>query len=367
MYFPNYYLPTTNYFGMVKYTMVKDDELQRCISILQKGGLIVAPSDTVYGLVCDATNEEAVKKLIAIKNRPFGKPISVFVDGFAMLEQIVEVGNKLSTLTSLLPGPFTVVLPSKHVTSYLLESERKTLGVRYTQSAWIQELVQRYGKPLTATSANISGRPPHYDSQAFIDELSVEKRAIIDHVVSFGKLPHNKPSTLIDLSGDGMKLLRKGEILPHSDSTFTSFSARETQKTAYFILDKYLHLGSKKPIVFILEGEMGAGKTVFAQGMGARLGVHAVISPTYVIYYEYKVATDDIALFLHADLYNIEESAEFDNLGIEQYLIPHTVVCVEWGNRMGKLFEVLKKKAQVISVEISYVSETERRISITKL
>ncbi|MCX6730473.1 MAG: Sua5/YciO/YrdC/YwlC family protein, partial [Candidatus Roizmanbacteria bacterium] len=102
-------------------------ELQRCISILQSGGLLVAPSDTVYGLVCDATNEEAVKKLIAVKNRPWGKPISVFTDGFEMMSSLVELGSHKALLQTLLPGPFTIILPSKHKVCSLLESERKTL------------------------------------------------------------------------------------------------------------------------------------------------------------------------------------------------------------------------------------------------
>ena len=142
--------------------MSKKLDLQRCINILKSGGLIVTPSDTVYGLVCDATNEYAVKKLITVKNRPWGKPISVFTDGFEMIQPLVEIGNHKPLLQSLLPGPFTIVLPSKHKTSPLLESEKKTLGIRFPAFPWITELVHAYGGPLTATSANVSGRSPHY-------------------------------------------------------------------------------------------------------------------------------------------------------------------------------------------------------------
>jgi len=85
--------------------MGDNDELQRCINVLRHGGLIVAPSDTVYGLVCDATNEEAVKKLIAVKNRPWGKPISVFTDGFEMIESLVETTSHEATLRTLLIHP----------------------------------------------------------------------------------------------------------------------------------------------------------------------------------------------------------------------------------------------------------------------
>jgi len=347
--------------------MGKNDDLQRCIKILGSGGLIVAPSDTVYGLVCDATNEEAVKKLIAVKNRPWGKPISVFVDSFEMMESIVQITNHERLLKSLLPGPFTIVLPSKNAVSPLLESERKTLGVRFTTSQWIQDLVHEYGKPLTATSANISGRPPHYESHGFTNELSEEKKKYIDSVIEGGKLPRNKPSTIVDLTGSSLKLLRQGDVLPLSQQSFTSSSAQETKKIAAFLIEKYAQNEEIKPLVFILEGEMGVGKTVFAQGMGEYLGAEKIVSPTYVIYYEYPVNKKSFSMFLHADLYNIEEAEEFSHLGFEEYLKKGTVLCIEWGDRIGPLFKKIKELAKVIVVEMNYIAENERTVTVKEL
>ncbi|MFH0773295.1 MAG: L-threonylcarbamoyladenylate synthase [bacterium] len=342
-------------------------ELQRCINILNEGGLIVAPSDTVYGLVCDATNEKAVKKLIAVKNRPWGKPISVFTDGFPMINSLVEVGDHQALLATLLPGPFTIILPSKHITCSSLESERKTLGIRFPAYGWIQDLVHAYGKPLTATSANISGRPPHYEAQGFIKELSKEKSKLIDCIVDKGKLPHNKPSTIIDLTGSSLQLLRQGDILPLTKQSFTSRSAQETKNIASYLVRKYSSYCKQKPVVFILEGEMGVGKTVFAKGLGHFLGLDDIVSPTYVIYYEYPTVTDFVKLFLHADLYNIEESGEFAHLGLEKYFNKETMICVEWGNRIGPLFEYMKKKSHVVLVKISYKSEKQRVITVKDL
>lgn len=347
--------------------MGENAELQRCINILKVGGLIVAPSDTVYGLVCDATNESAVQKLIQVKNRPPGKPISVFTDGFEMIDRLVETSSHKEILKQLLPGPFTVILPSKHIVCSLLESERKTLGVRFTTFQWIQELVHLYGKPLTATSANISGRPPHYEPKGFIDNLPAGKKQLIDHIVDFGKLPHNKPSTIVDLTGSSLQLLRKGDILPTNKHSFTSTSSQETKKIAEFLLDKYAQKMDGKPLVLILEGEMGVGKTVFAQGLGRYLGEDHVVSPTYVIYYEYPVDKNKITMFLHTDLYNIEESEEFTHLGIEEYLKKGTVICIEWGNRIGPLFEKIKEKSKIVMVEMSYINETNRAISVKEL
>jgi len=347
--------------------MGDNDELQRCINVLRHGGLIVAPSDTVYGLVCDATNEEAVKKLISVKNRPWGKPISVFTDGFEMIESLVETTSHEATLRTLLPGPFTVILPSKNKVCHLLESERNTLGIRLPIHAWIQDLVRAYGKPLTATSANISGKAPHYEAQGFMNELSTEKKKLIDLVIDFGKLPRNKPSTIVDLSGETLKLIRQGDIVPSSKHSYTSTSALETKKLGSYIAEKFAQSCSDKPTVFIIEGEMGAGKTVFAQGMGSYFGIDSVISPTYVIYYEYKTHHDLVHTFIHADLYNIENSDEFLHLGLEEYLKKGTVICIEWGNKAGPLFDVIKKTSHVITVEIAYKTETSRSITIKEI
>lgn len=347
--------------------MGPNSDLKRCINILKDGGLIVAPSDTVYGLVCDATNEVAVRKLIQVKNRPWGKPISVFTDGFEMMEKYVDLTPHTELLKKLLPGPFTVILPSRQLVCPLLESERKTLGVRYTTYPWIQELVHTYGKPLTATSANISGRPPHYDPKGFINELSAEKKSQIDYVADVGKLTHNRPSTIVDLTGSSLQLLRKGDIMPLNEDTFTSTTSEETKKIAGYLIQKFVQHGMKQPLVFILEGEMGVGKTVFAKGLGIYLGAEDIISPTYVIYYEYPIQKNGLNMFLHADLYNVEEQEEFSHLGIEEYLKAGTVLCIEWGNRIGPLFDKIKKNAKVVMVEMSYLNEMERSISVKEL
>lgn len=347
--------------------MANNDELQRCVDILRQGGLIVAPSDTVYGLVCDATNENAVKKLIAVKNRPWGKPISVFTDGFEMIESLTHTSQHSAILHTLLPGPFTVILPSRNKVCNLLESERNTLGVRLPIYKWIQDLVHIYGKPLTATSANISGKAPHYEASGFMNELSETKKKLIDMVVDSGKLPRNKPSTIVDLSGESLQLLRQGDILPVTKYSYTSNNAQETKKLGSHVAEKYTSMNSEKPVVFIVEGEMGAGKTVFAQGMGRYFGIENIISPTYVVYYEYKTKHNLIKTFIHVDLYNIENTDEFTHLGLEEYLKKGTVMCIEWGNKIGPLFDFIKKTAHVIPIEISYKTESVRLITIKEI
>lgn len=340
---------------------------KHAIETLKNGGLLIAPSDTVYGLLVDATNEKAVKKLIRFKNRPSGKPISVFVSDFSMLKRCVKVTSKqLHLLAELLPGPFTVVLASKHRVSKLLESEKGTLGVRLIDYPFIKKLVTEFGKPVSATSANLSGRSPYYQIEPLLRSLSEKKHELIDLVVNAGKLPHNKPSTVIDLTTSKIKTLRKGDIIQISKQSFVSTSDLQTKKIGQYLLKKYNTHTAKKPLVFVIEGELGVGKTMMIKGIAEVLGVHTIISPTYVVYYEYKIRRNDIKTLYHFDLYQVEDREEFKYLHIGDLLKSHTLLCFEWGEKTAEIMKELKHKANVVHIAMKYISETEREIKISR-
>ena len=138
-------------------------KLHEALKVLKNGGLVIVPSDTVYGVAVDATNENAVKKLIEFKSRPPGKAISVFCGSIDRLMEYVDVSaSQKNVIKELLPGSYTLVLASKHKVSSLLEAENGTLGVRVPQSDFVNELVNAFGRPITATSANRAGQSPHY-------------------------------------------------------------------------------------------------------------------------------------------------------------------------------------------------------------
>lgn len=335
----------------------------RIIQTLLSGGLVIVPSDTVYGAVVDATNEEAVKKLIAFKNRPWGKPISVFVSDREMIRSLTVTTEKQEQmLDQLLPGPYTIILPSKHNTSKLLESERGSLGVRLPTNLFITELTRIYGKPLTATSANLSGRSPHYSIESLLKQFPESKKKLIDLIVDGGKLPHNKPSTIIDLTGDEVKMLRKGDLVTTDAKTFKTTSPVETHRIADYVLSKVID--TTKPTVILLEGDLGAGKTEFMKGVGDSLGIDDIISPTYVITFEYKPAKGHFSMLHHFDLYQIERDEEYNYLGIEEMLKPGALLCFEWGDRSGQLINKLKEKARIVYITIKQVSERERQITV---
>lgn len=336
---------------------------------LEHAGLVIAPSDSVYGALVDATNQKAVKTLISFKKRPPGKPISVFVSDMKMFQEHAFVSKEQkAVLHRILPGPFTVVLPSQHKLMSLLESEDKTIGLRYPDYPFITDFIAFYGKPVTATSANLSSRPPHYAISSLLHGLPQYKQDMIDLIIDAGQLPQNKPSTVIDLSGEKIQTLRAGDIEYESHSGFITRDPEQTHKTGAFIAKQILENEAlQRPIIFILHGPLGAGKTQFVKGMGSYLNISDIISPTYVISYEYDISYHTyFDTFMHVDLYNIISEEELAHIGLINSL-EKKIICIEWGEKMGSYLSSLKDHAQVYDIDIQYVSETARSISIKKI
>jgi len=334
--------------------------INQTIKILNLNGLVVFPSDTVYGLLCDATNKTAVKKLIAFKNRPPGKAISVFCN-FELIDELVKINKQQKKIVKeILPGPFTVILPSKHKVDKLLESEKRSLGIRIPMYRYIEILVNKFKKPITATSANLAGRSAHYSVNTLLDKTSEKQKKLIDLVVDSGTLPKNKPSTVVDLTEYNVKILRQGDVnFSNKSKIFLSKSASKTKDIASRVISSEARNLAKrklrKPLIFIIEGELGVGKTVFVKGLGESLGINNIVSPTFVIYYQYEN-------FYHFDLYRIEEKEELKHLGIEKLLIPGNILCFEWGEKAGEIINLLKEKGKIVYVKIKYVDEKTREI-----
>ncbi len=335
------------------------------IKTLRSGGLVVYPSDTVYGFLADAKNTSAVTKLINVKKRPFGKPISVFLPGFESINEYVDTNKKQqSLLEQLLPGPFTIVLPSKHNVCSYLESEKGSLGIRIPDYKPVQSLVQAFGSAVTATSANISGKGPHYTIDSFLKTLSKKRLSQIDLIVDAGKLPYNKPSTVIDLTEDSIKVLRKGDILLTDLDEFESSSPKQTRKIAQFIFKNYL-LTSKQNSVFVfLEGDLGAGKTEFTKGIGKMLGVTDIVSPSFVGFYEYDISDCRFKKLIHFDLYNINDKSELDYFNLETFCQGDNIVIIEWGQKIKGLIDQLKKQTKIFYLQILYQDKNKRLIKL---
>lgn len=349
-----------------KDSITQKELIKEIKSVILAGGLVVLPSDTVYGLCVDARSKTAVEKLIAFKRRPAGKPISVFVGSVDRAHTYVALNKSQNALLDqLAPGPYTFVLPSKGVLRPELESEQGNLGIRIPNNTFINDLVESLDFPITATSANLAGSPPHYSVESLLESLSDKKKQEIDLIIDAGKLPYNKPSTVLDLSQETVAVLRAGDA--QVSESYTPTSALQTATIGKKILAHLKKKALDKPAIIILQGELGAGKTTLIKAIGGELGINNIVSPTYVVCYEYPTTDKHFKLFHHCDFYNIKEGDELNFLGIDQMLKPNTLVAIEWGEKSGPIFDLLTSKASVAIISMSYISQDSRKIDITYL
>ena len=340
--------------------------VEKTSAILNRGGLVISPSDTVYGLLVRADSEQAIRKLINFKNRPPGKPISIFLRSIKEISRYAFVTEKKYRLIkTILPGRYTVVLNSRHKLSSLLEAEKGTLGVRVIKNLFINSLLSRSYYPLTATSANLSNRPPVHSISSFLGKISKEKKQLIDLVVDGGRLPRYKPSTVIDLSGGKIKTLRKGDkIFPEKKRPVT-FSEEETKKIALNLLADIKDEFNKRAVVILLRGPLGVGKTVFVKAIGAALKIERIVSPTFVIYWEYPVINKVIKKLYHFDLYRLNEEEELTRLRMDRLFKKGNLICIEWGEKIAAMINRLEEKVFLIDIEMRYLNENKRRIIIS--
>ncbi|MBT3293392.1 threonylcarbamoyl-AMP synthase [Candidatus Peregrinibacteria bacterium] len=186
--------------------------LSEAIDVIKKGGVIAHATETCYGLACDLTNPEAVKRLFQIKNRPINMPVSGLFESTEQSKQYVIWNEEAEALADkYLPGPITIILPLLS-TLYPTPDGGETLGIRVSDYSEAMELVKEFGVPLTTTSANIHGEPAPYSVKE-INEQYEGKDFAPDLILDSGKLTAQPPSTVVDFSKEKMQVLRKGTIL----------------------------------------------------------------------------------------------------------------------------------------------------------
>ena len=176
---------------------------------IQQGKVLVCPTDTVYGLVCDATNEKAVEKVFKIKRRVAKKPIPIFVKDTKMAKKLAKIDKKQEKfLKSVWPGKVTVVLRPKKKFPKGIGKPKKEIGLRIPNYKFINQLLSIVDCPLTGTSANISGKPPSTKIKEVLEQFKNQK-SLPDLVIDVGNLKPSKPSTVIDLTTSPPKILRQ--------------------------------------------------------------------------------------------------------------------------------------------------------------
>jgi L-threonylcarbamoyladenylate synthase len=186
--------------------------IEETVKVIKKGGAVIVPTDTVYGLTVNVLNEKAVRRLFLIKKRPFNKPFSVFVKDFKMAEKLACIGGKKEKiLRKFWPGQITFILKKKEIFPNFLTANKKTIGLRIPDCLIIKNLFNFLNFPLIGTSANISGKPASGEIKKIIKQFQSKKNKP-DLILDAGNLPESKPSTIVDLTLSAPKVLRKGKI-----------------------------------------------------------------------------------------------------------------------------------------------------------
>ena len=184
--------------------------LGECAEIIQRGGTVAIPTETVYGLAANALDPIAVNRIFHAKGRPADNPLIVHVVSTEQLEQLVsEIPPKASSLIKTFwPGPLTLILKRTDIVPDITTGGLNTVAVRMPADIIAQELIRLSGKPLAAPSANISGRPSPTTASHVLHDLEGK----IDAVIDAGNTCIGVESTVIDMSGEKPALLRPGYI-----------------------------------------------------------------------------------------------------------------------------------------------------------
>lgn len=340
--------------------IIKEDKeaIKEAVKVLTGGGLVVFPTETVYGIGADATNPEAIKKLTRYKNRPFGKPYSIAVANQKMAEEYVELNQTAKNLyKQFLPGPITIVSKGKHKVAPGIESETRTLGIRIPDYPLVIKIVKKLGRPITATSANASYQKRPYKISDILDNISDKQKSLIDLIIDAGELPRNEPSTVIDTTLDDPVVLRQGEIRLKDKNEVLSRSEENTQNIAKELFQRYEEYLGKRPLVFALEGPMGAGKTQFTKGLARAMGIkEEVVSPTFSLVLEYPHLS-------HFDAWRLQDSSELEALGFTKMLEDkNLVISIEWAEKVADIIKKYRDQAVIIWVKIKYGKGVNERL-----
>ena len=201
--------------------------VDRAATVIEAGGAIAYPTETFYGLGVDASNEAAIRKIFDIKGRNFNNPVSVIIgkpDQLpALVLKVTDTAQKL--IDTFWPGPLTLVFEAAESISPLLTAQTGKIGVRLSSHEFARRLTLKTGKPITATSANLSGAPECADAQAVMDQIGNS----IDAVIDLGQKGGTTGSTIVDATSVTPVILRNGIISLEDIEQKTGLRLRSTQ------------------------------------------------------------------------------------------------------------------------------------------
>lgn len=191
------------------------EALKEAVFVLEKGGVIIYPTDTLYGIGGNALDKRVISKIFEIKERPAVKPLSVIVRNIIWAKELAHINRtQLGMLEKTWPGKVTAVLLKKEIVPDLLTGGYRTVGIRILSHSLIDRLLKIFGYPLVSTSANLSGQEPTQDINEIVEIFSRKLARQPDLVLDVGILPKSAPSAILDLTADKPKILRVGPSKP---------------------------------------------------------------------------------------------------------------------------------------------------------
>lgn len=187
----------------IDYTKIKEPA-----EVIKKGGIVIFPTETVYGIGANGLDEKAVKKLYNIKQRPLNKPISLLVSDMNMVNEIAQDITELEykLMENFFPGPFTIVLKKKNIVSDILTAGQDTVGIRMPSGEAARKLIEYAKVPIATPSANISGKP----SGTNLDVIMEDFEGKVDYFIDCGESKLGIASTIVKVVDGIPYILRQG-------------------------------------------------------------------------------------------------------------------------------------------------------------
>ena len=178
--------------------------------IIKNAGIVIFPTETVYGIGTNGLDEKAIKKLYEVKQRPLNKPISLLVNSFDMINEVAKDITELeyTLIKKFFPGPLTIILKKKDIVPDILTSNSDTIGIRMPANEIALKLIEYANVPIATPSANISGKPSGTNPKDIIKDFNGK----VDYFIDNGPSPIGLSSTIVQVINNIPHILRQGSI-----------------------------------------------------------------------------------------------------------------------------------------------------------
>lgn len=193
-------------------------DIDKIVSVVDSGGLVITPTDTVYGIMGDSLDESVIRKVYSVKRRSFSKPLILLMSDVEMIKKYTSDISDVEwdLINHFLPGLVTIILKKNDLVNPLITSNSDYVGIRIPDNSELVEIIKKLGRPVISTSANISDR----DVITRVDMISDELLFGIDYVYDGGEI-NSLSSTIIRVVDGKLVILRRGELADEIESYFS--------------------------------------------------------------------------------------------------------------------------------------------------